>query len=159
MPPSESPELLIQCIGDPLRGDDGAGPAVAQRLRSADLPTGIRVREHWGEGTALMQEWAGAEHIVLVDAACSGAEPGTIHRFDAANQTIPADFCYYTTHRFGVAEAVEMARALGRLPARLQLLAIEGRDFRLGAPPTPAVAAAVQRVTADLLGLARGPTA
>jgi hydrogenase maturation protease len=149
-------ELLIQCIGDPLRGDDGAGPAVAARLRAAALPPGVRVSGHWGEGTELMQEWRDAARVVLVDAASSGAAPGTVHRFDTGHETIPAQFCYYSSHRFGVAEAVETARALGRLPPRLELIAIEGADFTLGRPLSPAVATAVERVAAELLRLAPG---
>jgi hydrogenase maturation protease len=147
--------LLIQCVGDPLRGDDGAGPEVARRLLAAPLPASVRVREHWGEGVELMQEWDRVTRVVLVDAAHSGAEPGIVHRFDPSNEPIPADFCYYCTHRFGVAEAVEMARALGYLPPDLRLIAIEGRDFGLGQPLSPAVAAAVEQVTAELLALAR----
>ena len=145
------PRTLIQCIGNRLGRDDGAGPAVADRLRQPALPTSIEIREHWGEGSELMQEWDRAERVILVDAAASGAPPGTIHRFDARAQTIPKGFCCYNTHRFGVAEAVELARALGRLPKEIYLYAIEGTDFGNGEELSPAVAGAVENLSADIL--------
>ena len=55
-----------------------------------------------------------------------------------------------STHAFGVADAVELARALDRLPERLDVYAIEGASFAAGAPLSPAVAAAIDEL-ADLL--------
>jgi hydrogenase maturation protease len=98
-----------------------------------------------------MQEWEQAERVILVDAAASGAPPGTIHRFDARAQAIPKGFCCYSTHRFGVAEAVELARVLGRLPKEIRLYAIEGTDFGNGEGLSPAVAEAVENLSADIL--------
>jgi len=39
----------------------------------------------------------------------------------------------------GLAEAIGLARAMGRLPRRLTLYGIEARRFDFGAPPSPAV--------------------
>ncbi|MFA6207521.1 MAG: hydrogenase maturation protease, partial [Methylocystis sp.] len=61
-----------------------------------------------------------------------------------------------STHGFGLAEALELARALGVLPPRCIVYAIEGEIFDIGAPMSPAVAAAVavvaDRLRADILG-------
>ena len=140
---------LIQCIGNSLRHDDGAGPALARRLR-LDPPPGTLVSEHWGEGSELMQAWPGHDRVILVDAAASGATPGTLHRFDASQQQIPSDFLCYSTHRFGVAEAVELARVLGALPLALTLYAIEGEDFSEGEGLSPLVDRAVDRLVDHL---------
>jgi hydrogenase maturation protease len=134
-----------------LARDDGVGPALADRLREQRLPHSIEIREHWGEGTILIQEWEDAERVILVDAAASGAPSGTIHRFDARNQKIPKGFCYYSTHRFGVAEAVELARVLGRLPMEIRLYAIEGKDFGNGEGLSPAVAEAIEHLAGEIV--------
>ena len=52
-------------------------------------PAGVEVRELEGDATALVDAWSGAEHAVVVDAAQSGAEPGTIRRFDAGAGPLP----------------------------------------------------------------------
>ncbi len=144
----EGRDLLIQCIGNRLRRDDGAAPAVGDRLRAQGL--GECVRDYWGEGTELMQDWEVARHVFMVDAAHSGATPGTIHRIDARVFPVPKNFCYYSTHRFGVAEAVELARALDRLPPSLRLFAIEGGCFDAGAGLTASVETAVNQVAEEL---------
>ncbi len=46
----------------------------------------------------------------------------------------------------GLAEAVELARALGRLPARLVVYGIEAASFETGAEPSAAVRAAAESV-------------
>jgi hydrogenase maturation protease len=67
-----------------------------------------------------------------VDATRSGTPPGTLHRFDVAAQSLPATLLCYSTHAFGVAEAIELARALGQLPARFIVYGIEGKNFVAG---------------------------
>jgi len=142
---------LVQCIGNRLARDDGAGPAVADRLRQHSFAAAVDIREHWGEGSALMQEWKSVERVILVDAAAGGSPPGTIHRFDARTEAIPKGFCCYHTHRFGVAEAVELSRVLDRLPGKIRLYAIEGADFGSGEGLSPTVAEAVENLTEEII--------
>lgn len=106
--------------------------------------------EREGEPVDLIEEWAEADEAVVVDAVSSGAEPGTVHRLDAHAGRLPAELFRGSTHALGVAEAVELARALERLPARLTVIGIEGRDFSAGRGLTGAVEAAVARVVAEL---------
>ena len=142
--------LLIQCVGDPLRGDDAAGPLVAAKLREQSLPGDVRLREYWGEGTELLQDWDEAPEVVLVDAARSGVPAGTLHRIDPSSAPLPRHLCYRGSHEFGVAQAVETARALDRLPRCLRLYAIEGADFRPGAEPSRAVAETAARLAGEI---------
>ena len=58
----------------------------------------------------------------------------------------PATFASASTHALGLAEAVELARALERLPPRLLVFGIEAASFETGAEPSAAVRAAAQRV-------------
>jgi len=51
---------------------------------------------------------------------------------DASREPIPSKFFSCSTHDFGVAEAIEMARALGQLPRQLQLFGVEGKNFQPG---------------------------
>ena len=143
-------DLLIIGIGNALRGDDGVGPWVAGRLREQLLPN-VSIVEASGEGTALMETWKGASSVILVDAVHSGAEPGTIHRLDAAAQPVRARFLRCSSHAFGVGEAVELARVLGQLPQRIIIYGIEGADFAAGTKLSPAVAQAVTKALRQLL--------
>jgi hydrogenase maturation protease len=63
---------------------------------------------------------------------------------------LPAGLFRVSTHRFGLADALELARALGRLPPRVVVYGIEGSRFAPGRPMSPAVAAAVERLAGVL---------
>lgn len=140
------------CLGSPYRGDDAAGPLVAQRLREA----GAALLDCDDEPTRLLDAWAGLELVVVVDAVRSGAEPGTLHRVEAVDGKLPRDLGLASTHAFGIAEALELGRALGRAPRHVVVHGVEGERFGMGDPPSPAVVEAVgllaEAVLAELEG-------
>jgi hydrogenase maturation protease len=137
-------------VGNALRGDDAVGLAVAERLRGL-VPEGVEVLEVEQEPTRLLDAWEGADLAVVVDAAQSGAEPGTVRRFDASGEGVPARVFRSSTHAFGVGDAVELGRALGRLPARVVVYGVEGADFTAGAPLSEAAAGAADEVAQAVL--------
>lgn len=156
-----APAVLVLGLGNELRRDDGAGAAVARRLRSGPLPPGIDVREEPGEPIGLLDAWEGRAAVVLVDAMRSGAAPGTVRRFDAGCEPLPHGLRgSSSTHALGLAQAIELARELGRLPARVLVHAVEGRDFAAGPGCSEEVRAAVPGLAGAVLddagALARG---
>lgn len=142
---------VVLGVGNPFRKDDGAGPAVARRL-DGRLPEGVTVAAVPGDAAGIVSALAGAGRAILVDATCSGAPPGTIRRWDAAAGPLPAALAGVSSHGLGVAEAVELARALRQLPPSLTVYGIEGADFGMGEGLTPAVAAAVEEVAEGVVG-------
>jgi hydrogenase maturation protease len=131
--------LLVVGLGNAWRRDDGAGPAVARAL--GDDP---RVLVHEGEPIALLDAWAGAAEVMVIDAVSSGAPAGTAHRLDAAAKPRPA------TDALGLAETIELARTLDRLPPQLMVYGIEEEDFRAGDEFTAPARAAVGAVRLEL---------
>jgi hydrogenase maturation protease len=143
-------------IGNPDRGDDGAGRIVAQRLRGV-LSETVGVGEQDGEATTLLAAIDGADVAVLIDACVSGGTAGTIHRFDVATAPLPQTAFSLSTHGLGLGEAVELARALGQLPRCCIVYAIEAGTAEAGVALSPAVANAVdqvvERVRAEIDGV------
>jgi hydrogenase maturation protease len=139
---------VIVGIGNPERGDDAAGLAVLAALR-ASPPAGLELCAAAGAADILdlMEE---VDAAYLVDACRSGAASGTIHRFDVHTGSLPLGTFGVSTHGLGLGEAIELARALDRLPRCCIVYAIEGGDFALGAPLTPAVAEAARCVAARI---------
>jgi hydrogenase maturation protease len=133
---------LVIGIGNVDRGDDGVGRAVARWLRGK-VADDVRLVEHDGEATSLLAQLEGAACAYLIDACRSGAAAGTVARFDVNAAALPRDTFGMSTHGLGLADAVELARALGQLPARCIVYAIEGDAFAPGAALTPAVSAAI----------------
>jgi hydrogenase maturation protease len=141
---------LVIGIGNADRGDDAAGLAVARRVRAATAPREVTVAELIGDQLGLLDAWDGVKEVYVIDAVCSGGAPGTVYRFDGA-QLLDARFRHRGTHTLSLADVIELARALGRLPARLTGYGIEGAAFELGAGLSPEVAAAVEAVAGRLL--------
>jgi hydrogenase maturation protease len=142
---------LVIGIGHPNRGDDAIGRIVARRLRSR-VPDGVEVLEAEGEASRLLELLAEADAVYIVDAAVSGAPAGTISRLDPIEAALPRNLLALSSHGLGLVEAVELARALGSLPRRLVIYAIEGEGFAPGAPLSPAVATAGVEVEERILG-------
>lgn len=140
--------VLVIGIGNRWRQDDGVGPWVADRLRER----GLAVLEHSGEGAGLIEIWDGAGSVIVVDATASGAPAGTCFRLDGLTETLPRHFFRYSSHLFGLAEAIATARTLGRLPQSLIIHGIEGADFGFGDALSAVVAEAAAAVVERILG-------
>ena len=71
--------LLILGLGNPLMGDDGAGPAVIALVNASTLPPGVRAEEGGTDVLNLPNLLRGEREVWIVDAMVRGAAPGTIH--------------------------------------------------------------------------------
>jgi hydrogenase maturation protease len=142
---SERP--LVIGLGNEMRGDDAAGLMVADLVSER----GVDAVRCAAEPIDLLELIPGRERVLVVDAV-AGGQPGRIWRLDADEGELPALFAERSsTHLIGLAEVIELARPLGRLPERLEVIGIEGDCFGLGSRPSPAVASAVRDVAATIL--------
>jgi len=143
-------KLVIGC-GNLDRSDDGAGILVARRLRQL----GHAAVEHSGDGLALLDLWNSADDVILVDAMVSGASPGTISVWDPVAQPVWSGNFRCSTHVFGPAEAIELARVMDRLPRSIRIYGIEAREFEPGGKPGAQVLTAVDQVVAEIAQASR----
>ena len=145
-----SPGILVIGIGNVDRGDDGVGIVAARELRER-LGEYAVVRECRGEATDLIEAWRGAGDVILIDAISSADPPGTIFRIDLRNGQLPPSATGSSTHGLGLAQAVELARALDRLPGSLILYGVAAGQFQLGCGLAPAVNRAVADIVERVL--------
>ena len=135
--------LLVACVGNVLRGDDGFGPAVAGRLEGT-LPDGVELVETGIGGIALVQELlAGCDGLVLVDAVDQEAAAGTVFRIEPEVEEaahVP------DVHLANPERVLGMAKTMGALPRRVVIVGCQpGEVDELGEGLSPAVAVAVER--------------
>jgi hydrogenase maturation protease len=146
---------LIVCIGNPLAADDGAGHAVYTALGRGRLPDGAELRFTGLGGIDLLDELAGEDLLIVVDAVQFGALPGTVHVL--AWEQLPAlDLRPVSGHGIGVREVIEVGRRLypERMPETIVLIGIEGKCFdQLKEELTAEVAAAVPQAAAAVMDL------
>ena len=146
--------MSIFGLGNPQGGDDAAGILVARALARR----GIGTVEHEGSPLDLIEMWQATDSVIVIDAVSSGCNPGTIHIWDASVADFSKDVFRSSTHAFGLAETVRLARTLDRFPKKLTIYGIEAVHFGAGAPPSPAVLEAVERVVDQIASQVAGAT-
>jgi len=130
--------IRIIGLGNEFRGDDAVGLLAARRLQGV-IGDHAEVIEAEMAGVELLELMKGAPVAVLIDAVCSGQDPGTIHRLDVSSGSIAPELFPRSTHVVGVAEALELARVLGVLPPKVIVYGIEAADTEMGHPLSPQV--------------------
>ena len=153
---------LVIGVGNRWRGDDGIGPKTIEELAAlgADGPDAELVTLD-GEPGRLVTAWQDRSRVVVVDAIVAGDPPGTIQCINAhpgaeadrlAGWSVAAG-----SHGNGVAAAVALGRALGRLPEQLVVVGIEPGRLDHGDALSPAVAAAIDCVVDTVVRLVTEP--
>lgn len=168
-PPMLSPDSTFKCapmqrtegktlvigLGNPIVSDDSVGLRVAQCLESILNDRGdVDVAEdHWG-GLRLMERMVGYDRAIVIDAICTGAAPGTIHRL--APDAIPTQRSA-SAHDVNLSTALAFGRRAGaHLPADedIRLVGIEAEDvINFGDRCTLAVEAAIPRAVEEVIGI------
>ncbi len=135
---------LVIGVGNRWRGDDGIGPRTVEALAAlgADGPDADLLTLD-GEPGRLVAAWEDRSRVVVVDAIVTGDPPGTVH---CVTTGFAGRGAAASSHGNGIAEAVALGRALGRLPERLVMVGVEPGRLDHGDELSPAVAAALDTV-------------
>ena len=159
MPAEPTPSVVVAGVGEPYRRDDGCGPRVVAALRGRVAPS-VRLVERVAEPTALLDLWEGTRLAVVVDAMRSGSAPGTVRRLEGSEvaSAAPAERTT-SSHGVSVRTAVELGRALHRLPERLVLYLVEAADLGPGEVLSPEVLRGVATAADRILEETRGTSA
>jgi hydrogenase maturation protease len=123
-------KTLLLGLGNPVLTDDSVGLKVVEQLRPllVGRPDLEIDEDYWG-GLRLMEHLVGYDRAILVDAICTGAAPGTIHRL--AVDSIPTQHSA-SAHDANLATALALGRQAGaHLPANndILLVGIEADDI------------------------------
>ena len=144
--------VLVLGLGNVLLGDDGVGPLALERLeRKYCVPPEVRLAEGGTLGLALLDEIAGARHLILVDAVATEEPPGTLVRLDG-EAVMDAVRDRLSVHQVGVADLLDAARLIGRYPASVVLLGLVPAHIGLSVTRTRAVEDALAELVAAVVG-------
>ncbi|MGW4093529.1 hydrogenase maturation protease [Nocardia sp. NPDC004750] len=136
------PRAVVVGVGNEYRGDDGIGPVVASRIEDLGIP-GVLVAISDGEPTSLLDIWAGVDLAVVIDAVrCDPSVPGRVRRADI---DLLRHAGAASSHSLGIRHALSLGRALGRLPRRTVVVAVDVVCLEPGVGLSEPVAAAVPR--------------
>ena len=146
-------KTLVAGVGNVLLGDEGIGVHAVRALLEEGAPAGADVVD---AGTALgdlLGEMGAYERLVLVDAIRGGGAPGALYRMEIRSpEDLRGAARPMSLHEFGVAEALEQARALGVLPREVVLLGAEPARMEPGMELSPEA----ERALRPLVEMVRG---
>jgi hydrogenase maturation protease len=142
--------IRIIGLGNELRGDDAVGLLAARRLRQA-VGNRAEVIEAEMAGVDLIELMKGARVVILVDAARGGQPPGTVHRLDASAGPIAGQIFPRSSHAISTVDALELARAMGVLPATVIIYGVEAGNTEAGQPLSPLVVKALDQVAEQIV--------
>jgi len=131
--------IIIVGIGNPYRGDDGAGWAVIQQLEKSINPKYLRKSQ--GDIGELLEIFACYKHVYIVD-ACLATQAGSWRRIDALKEVFPTER-QTSTHGLTLSQTIDLAKALHQLPEQLIIYAIAGIFFLMKETLSTSVAQAV----------------
>jgi hydrogenase maturation protease len=141
---------LVIGIGNRSRGDDGAGIEAARRLQSAGSAK-YDISETDGEPTKLMDMWEGYHDVIAIDAVVTGLAPvGTVYCWDVSSHPLPTDSQVSSSHALGLSEAIELARVLEKLPAKIRVIGIEAEQYDYVTALSSPVESAVEKIVKTL---------
>ena len=158
---SETKNILIVGVGNPLRGDDGVGVRLAEILAAQGLPDDIEVVDGGTLGLGLVNLMEGRRRVVIVDAADLGREPGEFAFLRLTQARLLGEERHLSVHGAGVREALLLAEALDSLPEDVLIVGVQPASMEWDTSLTPGVQAALPHITQAILeelGLAAEPT-
>jgi hydrogenase maturation protease len=158
-----SPDGVLSCdlavvgCGNLLRADDGAGPILVRELWEGGVPSGVRLVDGGTAGMDVAFQMRGAKRVIIVDAANTGASPGTVFRIPGpAVEELPP-LAGLHSHSFRWDHALAFAHWLlaDGYPADVTVFLIEAANFTPGGELSPPVRTGMNQV----LGLIRAEPA
>ena len=121
------PPILVLCLGNDLRQDDGVGWAIADALEQ-DPPPGAVVRRSAMSGFYLLDELVDVPRAIVVDAIQTGRRPpGSVVEFTMEALDTPAG---PSPHAVGLPTVLSLGRRSGlSLPSRVDVVAVEVQEM------------------------------
>lgn len=148
------PTVLVAGFGNEALRDEGIGLHAVRALARGWLPSHIQVLEGGTGGLALVGWLAGVKRLVLVDAMDMARPPGTVIvvRPEEIRAVAPAE--RWSLHGMGLLEAVELAGALGLLPAEVYVVGVQPADLTWGFALSPDLCRALPGLVETVRALA-----
>jgi hydrogenase maturation protease len=141
---SDRAPVLVLAVGNPSRGDDALGPALAARLEAA-CPPGVEVIVEFQLQVENALDLVGRERVIFVDAGT-----GTPAPFELRSVAAQPEFLH-TSHALSP-EAVlaTYLRVTGTAPPAAWLLCVRGESFALGESLSAGAAANLEAAWLEL---------
>jgi hydrogenase maturation protease len=146
-----TPTIVVLGIGNTLRGDEGVGIHVLQRvLAEHRLGDHVRAIDGGVMGLELLPYLEGCSALLLLDAVDAGLPPGSVVRLEG--EAVPAAWEQkLSMHQAGLADLLALLRMEGLMPERLVLLGVQPAIIDWSLDLSPQVVASFDRLVEQVV--------
>lgn len=130
-------KLGVLGIGNTLKGDDGIGIVLVNRLQNKDIPGDVEFHEVGTSGMNILHYLKDLERAVIVDAIRSEGEPGNSVFFRP--DEVDSDIEVRSTHDANLLEAIELSGAMGERPDSIVIMGVIPEDMSIGEELSPSL--------------------
>jgi hydrogenase maturation protease len=145
--------ILVVALGNPLSGDDGAGQAILERLRAANLPPDVHLEDLGSDALGIISHYHSEQLIIILDAINQqGLAPGSVVVTDWANLQPGVS---RSAHQLDPVEGINLASMVDEKlgMAEKKLVGVQVGSTAVGVEMTPAVADAVDLAVVEVINL------
>jgi hydrogenase maturation protease len=136
--------VLVIGLGNPLMGDDGIGCAVAEHLAShPSLPASVEAVAGGSDLLRFIDEVRGRDRILVLDAILDDSEPGSVQEVASVGER------QAHAHHLSAVQAARLIELV--IGVHITVLGISIHDVRAGEGLSPALAAAIPSIAAQIL--------
>ena len=116
--------LIVIGLGNYLRGDDGIGPVIIQKLEEYHRSLQIKLVDAGSDAFTVLNYLLGSDPVLIIDCARMGEKPGTVQKIIPENTKFSTLDMGISLHGYHLAELWQIARSMG-VKTRLSIIGIE----------------------------------
>jgi hydrogenase maturation protease len=141
-------KTLILCVGSRLMRDDALGLVVGETLLKRNLPAKVKIFETGSDVFTLLDEIAGFDNLIIVDAIKSGSSPGEVVVVDLGRLSQERVSEIQSLHDVDVISAIRLGYELFRekMPRKILLVGVGAKEISLGIGLSEEVEKAIPKI-------------
>ena len=122
-------KLGVLGVGNTLKGDDGIGVVLMNRLKKSELSEDVVFYEVGTSGMNILHHLKDLDTAVIIDAVRSKGEPGDSVFFSPDD--VDNDLDVRSTHDANLLEAIELSETMGERPDRVVIMGIIPKNMEI----------------------------
>lgn len=146
-------QLKVIAVGNDLYGDDGVGNAVLNALKQIPEMKDVELIDGATDALGLIDHFSGANHIIIVDAAQMGEEPGTVKVFNKEEVKLKIKMDHLSVHGISLAETFDIAQVVDSLPEKITIIGIEPKNIGISQKLSDVVMQSIPEVVSNIINL------
>lgn len=131
-------KITVLGIGNILLRDEGVGVRVVELLKDSDLPEEVELVDGGTATLNLFPILAETEHLIVIDAVKGGMPQGTLYRLKPKDLK-PTEGSAVSLHDLGLLQALDMAKAIGKMPKSVMIFGVEPKKIDWGMELSPEI--------------------